>query len=986
MIRSAHFQPSKEYPLQIKRLSVALLAIGLGTHLGVQAQAQPATDKLEKVIVTGSSIKRLQAEGSLPVQVFSRTELERAGIATTEQLISQLNINGNGLDNLASNADVVAGAARGNNGATSANLRGQGSNATLILLNGRRVAAHGLNGGTVDLNQIPFAAIERVEVLKDGASAIYGTDAIGGVINFILRNNFDGVSVSSLFDVPQEKGGQIYGASVTAGFGNLATNGFNLMASLSVRDSKKLRGDQRDFVNTYQPTRGLAPDTRGAPIATLFAVAGTNPTTGAAVPNVLSQLGSNTLGPVDFANPALRVNGINILDLPGQAGCDSVDGMSPYQERLWASDSAKYGCAWDTGRAAVIQQPVKNTNFVSRLTFKLGDHQIYGEAVLGKSESAKSFSPNQITSGSGTATTTLPNGTVVPSPFRNLRYPSTGAAYDDIFNRLVASFPALATNRGLPMAFRWRCMPCGDREIETASDTARFLVGADGPLPFLSDWEYRVGASQATSKSESTVGEGYHYWTQFASLINTGVLNPFSLQQTPAAMAGLNAASARGVKLYGGKFTMQQLDATASGPLFKLPAGDVMMALGVDQRTEKYKFDGDQRSNANTAEALIFNVPFDNALATAGTLKRDIKAVFTEVSVPVMKDLELTAAVRRDQYTGFGASTNPKVSLRYSPVEQLMVRGAYSTGFRVATFKQMFDPLTSSAYTGRDFPDPLTCPSGVVSSALGCAAITPNIVFGGKADLQPEEAKMKSFGVVLQPVKDLVVNLDWWSVERDGTIQTIDTTALAANFKLFPERFIRDGSGSLVAVDTVWFNAGETVTKGLEAGLRGTFLAGGARWTAGFDVSYLLEKKSRLTANAPFGKSEVGTFSRSGDLGIRWKHTATLTRAAGAWTGSVQHVYRSGYYDFVLPGVANGTVRPSDWNPKVAPYSIFNASLAYSGIKNLTVTAGIKNLLGDDPPFSVAYDTNTGAGSSWEPRVADPRGRAFTLRVDYKVW
>jgi iron complex outermembrane receptor protein len=121
------------------------------------------------------------------VQTITIAEIEQRGIGSAEQMLMELNINGNGLDNLASNADVVSGAQRGNNGATSANLRMQGAGATLVLLNGRRVSSHGLNGGVVDLNQIPFAAIERVEVLKDGASAIYGTDAVGGVINFILK-------------------------------------------------------------------------------------------------------------------------------------------------------------------------------------------------------------------------------------------------------------------------------------------------------------------------------------------------------------------------------------------------------------------------------------------------------------------------------------------------------------------------------------------------------------------------------------------------------------------------------------------------------------------------------------------------------------------------------------------------------------------------------------------------------------------------------
>jgi iron complex outermembrane receptor protein len=229
--------------------------------------------KLEKFVVTGSLIKRVEGEGALPMLTITPMEMEQRGIASAEQMIMELNINGNGMDNLASNADVVAGQQRGNNGATSANLRMQGSAATLVLLNGRRVAAHGLNGGTVDLNQIPFAAIERVEILKDGASATYGTDAVGGVINFITKSNYQGFSASAATDITQEGGGNIFRYSAVAGFGDLNKDRFNIMTTLSRSDHKPLRGDQRDWNGTFFPSRGLAPDTRGTPIATAFPLA-----------------------------------------------------------------------------------------------------------------------------------------------------------------------------------------------------------------------------------------------------------------------------------------------------------------------------------------------------------------------------------------------------------------------------------------------------------------------------------------------------------------------------------------------------------------------------------------------------------------------------------------------------------------------------------------------------------------------------------------
>jgi Outer membrane cobalamin receptor protein len=303
---------------------------------------------LERVEITGSSIKRVQTEGALPVQVITREELERSGITTAEQLILELSVNGNGLDNLASNADVVGGAQRGNNGATHANLRGQGSNATLILLNGRRVAAHGLNGGVVDLNQIPMAAVQRVEILKDGASAIYGTDAIGGVINFILRTDYSGAQVSGTADITEAGGGNIFHGSLLGGFGNLSKDGFNFMATLSVRDAKALRGDQRDFVNTFQPNRGLSVDTRGTPFATLFPLAGTLFPNAAAFPNIP---GTNT--------PAAA----------GSMSCVCRDNRAAMPSPAWTTTTPCFGttqpaalaCAWDTGKAAVLQQPIKRS-------------------------------------------------------------------------------------------------------------------------------------------------------------------------------------------------------------------------------------------------------------------------------------------------------------------------------------------------------------------------------------------------------------------------------------------------------------------------------------------------------------------------------------------------------------------------------------------------------------------------------------------------
>lgn len=933
---------------QLTRIGRGLMLAGLGAHAAAWSQE---VQKIERVEVTGSSIKRIRDEGALPIQVITRADMQKSGITTAEQLISDLNANGNGMDNLASNADVAAGSQRGNNGASAANLRGQGASSTLVLLNGRRIAAHGLNGGAVDLNQIPFAAVERVEILKDGASAIYGTDAIGGVINFILRRDFSGLTLNSTVDITQEGGGNIQRHALTGGWGNLDTDRFNVLGTLTFSDSKALRGEQRGFVNTFQPQRGLSVDTRGTPTSTVFPVGDT----------ILSGLSGMGTG------------GINVLDLPGGAGCATMAGGGAYDEVLWQIPNARYACAWDTGRAAVLQQPVKNTNLVARGTFKLNDnHSIIGEFIRGRSESNKSFSPIQLSS-SASAT----------SDAFQAYYPSTGAAYDGVFNAIAAQFPQIAANYGKPIAFRWRCMACGNREVATTSDTGRALIGLEGSFGL---WDYKAGYSQAFSESDSQLGGGYYYTQGLMNLIKTGVLNPFVMpgqEQTPEALAALAQQSAAGVTLYGGKFKLKQLDASTTGPLFKLPAGEVMGAVGIDLRRESFIFNGDERVDPRG----IFLAPFDNTNLLTNEVTRDVKAVYGEVLVPIVKHLELSAAVRRDHYTGFGSSTNPKVSLRWQPVESVVMRGSYGTGFRVPTFNQVFFGITESTYSGKDLADPGRCPSGVVDPATpGCESITPVVLTGGKSDLGPEESKQFSAGFVWQPNANFIANVDWWSIKRNGTIQSLTLDQLTDNVALFGDRFIRDATGALVAIDQRPINAGETVTRGLDVGVRFSTRIEDHLVSAGMDMSYLLHKKSRLVASQPFGASEVGVFTRSGDLGLRWKHTAFVTLGKGDWSATVTQVYRSGYKDYVLPGVANGAVKPAEWNAKVQPYVLHHVSVAYRGFKNLTLTGAVKNIFNEDPPFTAAYDSNTGAGSSWEPRVADPRGRSFMLALEYKFF
>ncbi len=962
------------------------------TPTGVAVQTTPASKADDgEILVTGSRIKRDPNNSSLPLQIISNAEIERNAIASPEQLISLLTTNGSGADNLASNADVTTGAQRGTNGLSAANLRGQGAAATLVLLNSRRVAAHGLSGAAVDVNQIPFAAIERVEVLKDGASAIYGTDAIGGVINFITRTDYKGVGVMGASDITEQGDGSIYRVSAIAGFGDLDDQGFNVMGAVAYRWNNILFGSNRDFVNGNQPNRGLSVDTRGTPIATAFplnrsALFFPNGTLlgGTATAQVLSGL-------VIPGTTTAASGGINILDLPGGAGCESMDGGMAYDDALWNNVSARYACAWDTGRAAVIQQPVKTLTYLARAVARVAeDHQISLEVTGSNANSAKLFSNAQVSSNT--------SNFQVAYPLNNLTAPT----YNAVYNAIRGTFPAVAANYGKPIGFRWRCIACGPREYETDTKTIRVTLAAEGPL--WEGWDYRAGGSYAKSESSSQLGSGYYYRGTLSSgaydptaptapgasgpglagLLNSGILNPFSINQSEAALAGLAAVSAEGATLYGGRYEVKQIDYSIAGPLFRLPGGKAQLAAGIDFRSESYSFNGSAAAAASAP--VIFLAAFDNVNALRAK-NRQVKAAYTEVLLPLFRGFELTGALRVDDYGDFGTSTNPKVSAKWRPWEPLMFRGSFSTGFRVPTFNQIFNGITESPYSGRDLADPVRCPGGIPNTTTpACQAVQPNILTGGNPNLGPESAKMFSAGVVIQPAPKFSASVDFWAINVDDTIQLLTERELIDNAGLFADRFGRNAAGELTTIDRTWINAGARRTQGLELTARGGVDGFGGSFLAGIDGTYLLRKREKLTQNSPYGPSLIGVFSFAGDLGLRWKHNAFVSYTNEAVTIALTQLYRDGYKNQALPGIAAGTVTRPDFNEYVKPYVTYNLAVSFLNLGNKAtrLTLGVKNLFDVDPPFAITYDSNTGSGGAWEPRVADPRGRAFTVQADVK--
>ena len=940
----------------------AMAVPAMAQDAGQSSQPSSATN-LDKITVTGSRIKRTDVEAALPVTIIQKAEIEAQGITSAEQLLQQLNVASNGPDTLAANSGIAPPGTRGNNGVSGANLRGQGADATPVSLNGRRAAAHGLAGQVVDLNSIPFAAIERVEVLRDGASAVYGTDAIGGVINFITKTDYQGLALTAGTDVTQEGGGNIYHASMLGGFGDLDSDRWNVWVAVNAKKNDILRGNQRDFANSFQPDRGLAPDTRGTPFATV--VSGTNTLIG---------------GGLRDPSTALTKTSINTLDLPGGAGCENGgDMMGPYDDRIWASPGASFACAWDYGRARTIQQPVQTLQAIGRATFKIGDnHEFFAEVMGSKVTSKRQFEAQQLT--------TSLNASAIQLDAYELNA-NTKPTYDAIYNALRAYFGDTASDNlvyGRPITYRWRCEICGPRQLETTTSAYRVLFGLNGTL---GTWDYTVGLSRAESRAQSVLAGGYYFTPQLKAALKNGVLNPFLMpgqDQSQAAYDALAAADASGLELYHGVSSTTTFDASFSGSLgFKLwGEEDVQAAVGVDIRREEYEFGGP--SEWSQGNAYVFGAPGDAANYMTPK-QRNVKAAFAEFNVPVFDSLELNLAVRHDRYDGFGGTTNPKYSFKWQPVDWLAFRGSYSTGFKVPDFAKLFRGTTATLYTGLDLADPAICPNGRYNPDVpNCnVQIRPDIITGGNPNLDPEEAKQKSVGFVLAPTSNINVSVDWWEIERINTIRGgFSLETMRTNYAKYAQNFLRDGSGEIVGIDQRYINTGGTLTRGIELDANvGGDLAGG-RWNVHLNGNYLDTSKTKSFDIDPYSDNLVGMYERYFNLPIKWKHTLGLSWSKGDWAHTLTQIYRGGYKDYRPGGIVNGYT-PSNWDPHVDEDITYNYSISWTGIQNLKATFGIRNLLNTDPPFTVRY-LDDGDGAGWEARVADPRGRSFNMLLEYR--
>jgi iron complex outermembrane receptor protein len=907
------------------KLAVALaLLAGSGAPAAVaqvnpDASAAAAPPPDIRIEVTGTNIKRVENEGALPVTVITRREIERSGATTPMELLQQISAN-NSLNavTLGNSIGAVTFSAQ------TASLRGLGGGRTLVLLNGHRIDSFagelpGVQG--VNLTAIPFQAIDRVEILKDGASAVYGSDAIGGVINFITRSDYKGAEATAFYGTPTRGGGgDQWQGSGTVGFGDLDKDRWNVFLSAQYNEQKSLDQVDRDFANSsYRPDIGLI---------------GLSPNTapGHVVGSQIFATINNASGtPVIANSPALCAPSLFIADF-GDCAYDTAAipgvNMIPHQKTWNVFGNAQYKI---------------NADWKAYLTGAYSHDETRLVIQPGGVASWLNYGPNSDTP---QAITLLPT-----SPF----YP-----------RDIADAAGMG---GEPLDVWYRTVDNGFRDTTDTNENWQVIGGLKGTWH---DWDWDGSLFYAEGKTKQHVNGGFQDLTKLLPILNSGQVNFFG-PNTPDIVALERSADFVG-DVFNATSKNYGVQLKTTGDVYELPAGTLAAAFGVEARKEEL----DQTVAPELESGSITGFP--GALKTSGPQDRRQWAAFGELNVPIVKTVEGNVALRYDHYSDFGGTTNPKFSLRWQPARTLLVRAAYGTGFLAPTLYNLFAPHFGGL-TPPGLSDPIRCP---VTGSFGVDCETQFAVLnGGNSSLEPEKSEQTTVGIVLEPIAGSTFSVDYFKINlKNAIVPGLSPAAILADLDQFGHFVTRgpvdpnfpDLPGRITQIDQTFLNLGAIHIQGFDVDLR--YRAPMMSWGR---LSFALAGTYYLTYDVqdPDGsfRGTVGTaLGNTLTTGVipRWKHYTSLTWDQGPWSATLAQTYQTSYTD------QNPDL---DGNPRtVGSLSLWDLQGSYTGFKNWRLTLGVKNLFDRNPPAS---NQLTSFISGFDPSYYDPRARFVYGSVTY---
>lgn len=907
------------------RMAIGLLAGLVGANALAQEQV------IQRVEITGSAIKRIQREGALPVQVISKETIARTGATTVSDLVQKLP---------AMQGFTIEAIAAGTNsgGRTTASIHDLGGSYTLVLLNGRRVAPLQDSGSAVNLNSIPLSAVERVEVLTDGASALYGADAIAGVINFILKKNYQGLTVDAGYVHPEHAGGKSANASITGGFGDLDTDGYNVLMTYRHDEQRQLKAPQRRFASTaYIP----------------FSHEGAN--------YIYDRTSTSTApanATVSFTNPSVnKAIGFN----PFQKATGACADLNvPYL----SNDAQTNFCSFDFAATIEIVPESKRDTFFASGRMKLGENAIaFADLSLGRFDLTARIAANPVN-------VSIPKGTPLYNQY--------------IAPNLTPAQQALATGA----VAQFRAVDWGTRDSQTITDVRHLVTGVEANA---FGWDLNSAVTLSKYQIDERYTGGYMLNTEFRSMLTNRTFDPFAPagSQSDATKTLIENSLFKG-SIREAYSDMKGFDVRGSREVFALPGGAASVAVGADFRELQ------QVQTASVAakngSIYAFSTPAENDYT------RDSTGAFAELALPVLKNLEMTAAVRWDKYSAVkdalankdvgdsqDASTY-KVTARWSPVQQVLVRASYGTGFRVADQDSIASPVVSSGFTAGSY----VCPPALESENAGYCRPGKqqyDVKRGGNSELSPEESKQYTLGFRIEPSNTVTFGADLWDVRMTNQVSAVSEIQAFADPAKFRELFSPFTNPATGELKWSFLQAPINIGRSHYRGIDWDFTVGEKYSFGKFSLNANGTHMLKANYTTP-GTDNVWTNSmdRYGiNNAVTFRNIARVTAAldSGKMVNSFTLNYRNGYTD-AAASPYNLATKANITQPirlQVPSYSTIDYQGKYNISTKWDVRVGVKNLLDKEPPLSLR--TSSGHQVGYDPRYTDTMGRTLYLNTSY---
>jgi iron complex outermembrane receptor protein len=943
----------------VRRLFAGGGAVGLTLlALPVQVHAQEAAQRpVARVEITGSNIRRAQAETASSVITVSRADIERSGKTTVAELLQTLAVDNQGSVPASFGAGFAAGA-------SGISLRGLGAASTLVLVNGRRMAPYGLaDDGQKqfsDLNVIPADAVDRIEILKDGASSIYGSDAIAGVVNVILRKEFKGATARASDGISKYWDGEQTNIAVTGGTGDLDTDRFNVFAALEYKRNEHIfyrDRSGRDWIGRIDLRRwGYSAQQNLGGIGAIT----TNNAAGNAIngnvrnPTTLDYYNRGNLAGLGFTRTFPGAACTNFTRQPQGdpgGGC-IVDSPLLYQQVLPSQESL---------------------NLYTRGTFQLTPGiQLYSEFLYYSSSTDAGTTPSSVSTSTG-----FPGG-----PVSNAAV-SLGATHPDN--------PYFGTAARL----RYLAADVGPRTSAYDSNFLRWIGGAKG-TNYGWDWDSALLYSHTNVWNNR---KGFLQRDTTFALLNPGdaanVASALATSPAYAALppgtvwrigenAGLNSPAvyaALSPTIHSSAATkIAQVDFKATREFqVGLPAGALGVAAGAEWRHEMSELN----PTTGTERGNVIGLGYS---AFQGS--HNVFAMYAEALAPVYKGVELTAALRWDHFTDVDNSYTPKAGIKWTPTKEFAFRATYAKGFRAPGPAENGRGGLAAFSTATD---PVRCALGVT---VACDPAPIALITSPNPNLSPEKSKNYNIGIIWDPLPRTSISIDFWQVKREDEInqEQVDAAIAAGHVARDPTTAttIPGDPGAITAVLAKYVNSAESKVRGIDFDGRTSYklpndygtLALDGKWTHLYKWLRTEQDGSTRDFAGTHGNCDVtnciGTPRNRVNARLTWERDVWRVSLNANYRGPIKNVAFQGDPSGCAVTFADGRDAPNDC--ELASFTVFDLVARWKPAPRWEVFGSIQNLFDKVAPL----DPLTFGAQAYNPLdYQGAVGRFYTLGARY---